>query len=285
MERKFPSIKLLLLSAAALLIFFSPLRGQNPLQKQFDMAERLYNEGLYFDAVTEYKRLQFFDSLKQYEYASDFKIAMSYKMGGMFDNAILYFVKAEKSAPSPKEKYESEIQNIRTNILRKTTPRALELLAKLEADSVNGSNLDEIHYWKGWAYMFGDDFARAALEFSLSAQGEELKNICLATDAGKYSVTFAKVISYILPGAGEIYTGNYLQGILSLGWNLASGYWMVSSFAEKKVLEGILIGDLLFLRFYRGNIQNASKYAVEKNLEITNKTLFYIQNNYRGIKP
>jgi len=46
-----------------------------------------------------------------------------------------------------------------------------------------------------------------------------------------------------------------------------------------------LIGSLLWWRFYSGNIQNAEKFAIEKNLEITNSALHYLQDKYNGRKP
>jgi hypothetical protein len=268
-----------------LLAGFNSVSAQNSIEQQYKTAEALYQAELYFDAVTEYKRLLCFDEQKKYEYDASFKIAICYKMGGKYDDAVQYFIKAEKNAPSGDEKYNTQIQIIRTNILRKTTARALELLARLEAEPANKNKSEEIAYWRGWTYMMNDDFEQAALQFGIVNKDHELKKICIQANSEKYSVTFAKVISYILPGAGQIYTGEIVSGLLSLGWNALFGCLTINAFIEKRIFDGILIGDLLFLRFYRGNIQNAEKFAVEKNLEITNKALRYIQNNYRGIKP
>jgi hypothetical protein len=101
----------------------------------------------------------------------------------------------------------------------------------------------------------------------------------------KYSVNFAKIISYILPGAGQIYTGNYVSGLLSLSWNILLGYFTINAFMEDRAFDGVVIGSLLWLRFYRGNIQNAVDFAVEKNSEISNRALEKIQKDFKGIKP
>ena len=268
-----------------IILSFISLNAQDNSAGQYKIAEDMYKAELYYDAITEYKRLLFFDSTKYYEYEGNCKIALCYKMGGKYNEAVHYFIKAEKSAPGANEKFEAQIQIIRVNILRRTTGRAIELLDILEANLANKSKIEEIHYWKGWAYMLGDDLEKAAGQFGQIDQNHELKKLCGRANSDKYSVTFAKVISYILPGAGEIYTGEIVSGLLSLGWNALFGYMTVNSFVEKRVFDGILTGDLLFLRFYRGTIQNAEKFALSKNLEITNKMLLYIQNNYRGIKP
>jgi len=39
------------------------------------------------------------------------------------------------------------------------------------------------------------------------------------------------------------------------------------------------------MRFYRGNFQNAEEFALQKNLEMSNKALNYLQYQYQGLKP
>jgi hypothetical protein len=88
-----------------------------------------------------------------------------------------------------------------------------------------------------------------------------------------------------LPGSGQIYAGNYFSGFLSLAWNVAAGYFTINSFLANRAFDGIVIGELVWLRFYKGNVENAEKYAVQKNLEVSNKTLKFLQEEYRGLKP
>ena len=100
---------------------------------------------------------------------------------------------------------------------------------------------------------------------------------------GKFS--FSKLLAYILPGAGQFYTGEYLSGAMSLSWNILFGYLTINSFVEERVFDGFAIGTLLWMRFYRGNYQNAERFAENKNIEIANNKLKYIQQNYQGLKP
>ncbi|HSP87841.1 MAG TPA: hypothetical protein VLN45_06890, partial [Ignavibacteriaceae bacterium] len=152
-------------------------------------------------------------------------------------------------------------------------------------DSRWGNRKNEINYWKGWAYIFADDWDKAAEEFSKNPQDKELKELCEQTDKKKYSVAFAKIASVILPGAGQFYTGNYLSGLLSLGWCALWGYIAVDAFIEDRIFDGIAVGNFLWFRFYQGNLQNAEKFAVEKNIQISNESLYYLQHSYDGIKP
>jgi TM2 domain-containing membrane protein YozV len=101
----------------------------------------------------------------------------------------------------------------------------------------------------------------------------------------KYSVLFAKLSSFIIPGSGQFYTGNYLSGLMSLGWNVLWGYLTINAFVSDKAIEGILIGGLLWARFYKGNFQNAEQFALQKNNEISNSAYKYLAKKYIGEKP
>ena len=76
-----------------------------------------------------------------------------------------------------------------------------------------------------------------------------------------------------------------MSGVLSLGWNALFGYLTVQAFSADRVFDGIVVGSMLWLRFYNGNLTNAEKFAVEKNSVLNNETLEYLQKNYQGLKP
>ena len=266
-------------------IFGTPALSQQYLSRQIDYANNLFESRLYYEAITEFKRLLFFDKNSIYDYDVNFKIGQSYKKGAKFDEAIKFFFIAAAKARTSHEAYNAKIEIIRTNILRKTTARALALLSELEKNEEYKSQIHEINYWRGWSYMFANDWERASQAFRKVPYAIELKMLCDSVENAKYSVTFAKVISYILPGSGQFYTEDYLSGLMSLSWNILWGYLTINSFAEERVFDGLVIGNLLWFRFYRGNYQNAEKYTEQKNIEIANKALRNLQYNYQGIKP
>ncbi len=267
------------------ILIYAPGFSQTLLYKQLSFADSLFSSQQYFDAITEYKRIQFFDNEKVLAYKTSLKIGLSYKAGAKFEDAIKYFAQAEQYSRSIDEVFEARTQIIRTNILRKTTDRAIELCDQLEAESRFSDLKDIIYYWRGWAFMFAYNWNLASEEFNKINPLHQLKIICDKVEDSKVSVTFAKVISYILPGAGQFYSGNYLSGIMSLGWNLLTGYFTVKAFLDNRVFDGIVTAELLWLRFYRGNIQNAGAMAIEHNLEVANKALRYLQYEYKGSKP
>jgi TM2 domain-containing membrane protein YozV len=261
------------------------LFSQDALRDQYSCALKLYNSGQYYDAITELKRLLFFDNKKNYTYDANEIIGMSYKMGAKFSDAILYFTIAEMNAGNAGQLFTSKIEVVRSNILRRTTSHAIALLDSLKKDGRFTAKTEDINYWTGWAYIFEDRWDEASRLFSDIDSAKSLAEFCKDVDQEKYSVTFADIISHFIPGAGQIYTGHYVSGFLSLGWNVLWGYLTINAFVENRVFDGLVIGNLLWLRFYSGNLQNAVKYAKDENTGITNKALDYLQSGYQGLKP
>lgn len=263
----------------------SNLFSQDNLKIQFDSAANLYNSGQYYDAVTEFKRLLFFDHEKIYAYSANQYVGLSYKMGAKFSDAILHFTVAEMNASNRDDLFNSKIEIIRANILRRTSAHAIALLDSLQKDGRFKNKSPQIFYWEGWAYIFDDKWDEAAKEFSKTDSNKALAQFCKNIDEKKYSETFANIASHFIPGSGQIYTGHYFSGFLSLGWNVLWGYLTINSFVADRIFDGLVVGNFLWLRFYNGNLQNAVKFTDEENLKITNEALNYLQTGYQGTKP
>lgn len=266
-----------------LLVFTSG--AQTSLQNQFKIASQLYESENYFDAVTEFKRLLFFDSNNEYSFPANYYIGESYKAGGRFSDAVRHFILAELSAESIDEIYNAKIGNIKTNILRRTTDRSIRLIDEMLNDARFFDKKNELIYWKGWSYIFSGKWKEASEEFYRINPDHELYRLTLSIEDTLYSESLAKILSYAIPGAGQFYTGEYVSGLLSLGWNVLWGYLSINAFIEERVFDGLVITNFLWLRFYNGNIHNAEKFAVEKNNEIVNRALDFLQYNYMGEKP
>jgi hypothetical protein len=76
-----------------------------------------------------------------------------------------------------------------------------------------------------------------------------------------------------------------VSGLISIGWNVLWGYLTINAFSEDRIFDGLAIGSLLWWRFFSGNLHNAEKFALQKNLTITNSALRFLQNKYSGDKP
>lgn len=277
----FVNKKIIVISIFLLLTAYA----QSSLQDQYNYAIKLFNQEKYFDTITEFKRLKYFDKQAKYQFDCNYYIGLSYKNGGKYDDALKYFTLAEIKSKDDNEYFLAKIFQIRTNILRRTTNQAKKILDQLENDDRFKSRKKEIKYWRGWCYIFADDWDSAYKTFEENNLDTTLANLCKSTDDNLYSVNFAKYSSYLIPGFGQFYTGEYFSGLLSLGWNVLTGYLTINSFVEDRVFDGFIIGNFLWLRFYTGNIQNAEKFAKQKNLTISNETLKFLQNSFNGAKP
>jgi len=259
------------------------LSAQNHLEMQKEYAESLFAGEKYFDAVTEYKRLMFFDENKIYSAEAGLKIAYCYKSGGKFDDAIAVLSKMKENQQINKTDIEIEI--IRLNILRGTYFRAIGLIEKLEREVPEKQS--ELNYWKGWSYMVADEWQKAADAFGNSREKgtEILKNLCISVSEEKYSLSFARTISYILPGAGHFYTGYFIEGIISLGWNVLWGYDVVNAIKADRIFDAVMVGNFLWLRFYTGGSQEAVKLAEIENRKIINEAYKYLSIQFEGKQP
>jgi len=175
--------------------------------------------------------------------------------------------------------------NARVNILRRTNKQAEKILNELLREPRFISKEKEIKYWIGWDYIFSDEWKKAYEIFNENNLDTALAYLCKSVDREKHSVDFAKYTSYIIPGFGQFYTGEYFSGTISLGWNILFGYLTINALVEDRIFDAIIIGNFLWLRFYSGNIQNAEEFAVQKNLRISNKVLEYLKYEYEGERP
>lgn len=265
--------------------YFSISFAQSDYENQFEIAKKFMDEQKYFDAITEFKRLILFnkDSTDLDLYYS--LIGDCYKGGAKFDESIYYYSLSEINAKNIEQIYKAQIKIIRSNILRRTTQRAISLLDSLSVNKNYLDKIDQINYWRGWAYIFSDDWGNASFEFSKVDSAKQLSEFCGLTDDDLYSVPMVKAMSFILPGLGQFYTGNYVSGILSLGWNALWGYLAINAFLTERIFDGIMVSNFLWFRFYRGNFENAEKFADAENQFEMNKALKWLQAEFQGTKP
>ncbi len=257
----------------------------DPLTVQYNKAMLLFESGEYYDAVTEFKRLIFFDKDKKFAFKANMMIGDCYKIGAKFSDAVLYYTYARIAAVSDSELFRADINIVRANILRRTTSRAIMLLNSYYSDPRFFKKSGEINYWKGWAYIFSDRWKKASEAFAKTDTNRDLAEFCDKVDNDMYSATLADILSHVIPGSGQFYTGHYLSGLLSLGWNVLWGYVTINAFAANRIFDGLMVGNFLWFRFYRGNYENAEQFAYEKNRTITNKALSYLQFKFKGLKP
>jgi hypothetical protein len=93
-----------------------------------------------------------------------------------------------------------------------------------------------------------------------------------AARARTKSPALAKWLSIFLPGSGQIYCGEWIDGLNALALSVATGYLLVGNILEKRIQEVALNSLFLFNRFYQGDKDNAVSLALRSN-ERLNRSL------------
>jgi TM2 domain-containing membrane protein YozV len=267
------------------LSFYAAAQDKLVLEKQFAFAKDLQSQGQLFDAVTEYERLLCFDTLHQYGFDANKNIAACYRRGAKYKEAVTYAGASLKYAKNRDDIHETKIELVKLHLLNRTFSSASNILSSMEKDTADKSGEQEIHYWRGWICMFSNEWEKAADEFAFVDSAQSLRQFCMQTEKKQYPVTTLKILSAVIPGSGQMITGHVWNGLLSLGWNALWGYLTVEAAVADRVGDALLIGDLLWLRFYTGNIENAGKFADEKNAQLFQDALRYLQDEFIGAKP
>ena len=76
-----------------------------------------------------------------------------------------------------------------------------------------------------------------------------------------------KILSFIIPGLGQLSLGKPKDAVFSLGLTSLSGLFTADSFLNGYYFSGILTAMPLFVRFYFGGIQNVNRILDQKRLK------------------
>ena len=79
------------------------------------------------------------------------------------------------------------------------------------------------------------------------------------------SVKFAEILSRIFPGAGQVYTGGWRDGLNAFLLNGALGFVAVDMVLDGHYVNATLFGVFIFWRYYQGNTFRAGQAAEQFN--------------------
>ncbi len=250
-------------------------------KRSFEYASQLLRKNDYYRAITEFKRYIFFGKDKFLIEKSKYTIGLAYLMGGDYKNARNQFnlLLYDNSSPFSESAllrlgdvdFFKTVETIKIHKHYEFSPARFEgdYYSRYLRDYPSANGYVEAYNKLLFVTLLNFDFKNfyslansvnrpkndAIIdEFKLKA--EELKDIT------QKSVTFAKIISIIIPGAGQIYAGEFNKGVVALLVNAAfigASYYTYTNYSK---LLGIILG-YYELSFYFGNINNAG-LAVEK---------------------
>jgi hypothetical protein len=287
-----------LVSVVSFILFFNLSANSQELfdsmlTYQYEYANNFFLQENYFDAITEFKRLLFFDKKEQFSYESNLLIAKSYVQGGYYKNAENYFHRASLFSRSSRQLFDVKIEELKMHLISRDELQAMDVISEITSRKDFLNFKSESLYWSGVTHLFFNHAEAAKVFFNqINEKRSEyyihsqfLIQVCDSVLHQQKSLYTAKILSYAFPGAGQLYISEYYSGLLSLLWNFLSLYLTINAFSSKREFDGVILLSLLWYRFYAGNIENTEKLTENFNTKVLNKWLNYLRIEYKGPKP
>ena len=252
-----------------------------------DFAETLFNLERYEEAITEYKRFIFFNPADYRIDHAFHKLGLCYKAQEKWEKAIKALRMSVEATVDDSLKEERKVESGIIQIAcGKYSTAQLELLRVAHFGKYPSSK-QKARFFLGACYLYLFDWANANETFgdfysqcNQPSCGEKKKlvdSLLIEARSLPYkSVRTAKILSTFLPGAGQLYVGNWKKSLNALTINSATAFLLWDSIENKDYLSVSLSG-FLFLRYYLGNrhhaAQNAKRYNQRLNRKETEKIL------------
>ncbi|MDQ1317017.1 MAG: hypothetical protein QG641_784 [Candidatus Poribacteria bacterium] len=241
------------------------------------LADNLSKQGKYDEAITEYKRFIFFNP----DYADNsqvfYKMGLAYRAEHDWHHAIDAMETSITLTQNPEIANERRLSLATTLIASKNYNLAkLELVRILDSTKDNSLSR-KVLYFSGIASIYSFDWDAAKKNFndfyddSSNKSAKELNSVLLRVKSYK-STTTAKILSTIIPGAGQVYAGNWHDGLNAFILNGVIIGFIANSVYKKDYRDALLITFLLSYRYYKGNIYHAEKDVEKYNEAVDLRT-------------
>jgi hypothetical protein len=233
---------------------------------QLSLADSLYAQRYYELAAVEYEREFFFypellnDQVKRLNYAVSLLKSNELKGIAEFNTVIDEFPDSDPKLKITMAKYYIQMENYY---------QAIQLLSETEEKRL-----------LGFTYLLDNRLSTARNFFIEHGDDELARDIDAYINRPKKSIRTAALLSFMCPGAGEVYASNVKGGVRSFLLNLGSGVLLYNAIRKKKYVDAILIFNFLFQRFYLGSVFNAQKSALEWNKQNKEKWFNELENKY-----
>lgn len=253
------------------------IKAQTP-KELFEYSNECFKNASFSDAIKNYKRLIFFDK-EIYGPQCYQNIGTSYYKLAEYNEAINYFDLAYNSSLNDSIKLESIFNKVLCYMQLKSYDYALLEIFNI-SDSLSLKNIARKKFYEGSIYYMQGNYEKALESFEniYSKDNEYKKKLNDIYNAflkeNKFSVNRAKILSYIIPGLGQAYSGDYKNSINSflLTAGFVTLYLTVASTISP--IEAIVGIGPWFQRYYQGGIKHSGLIAQKKKEKIKSK--YYI---------
>ncbi len=263
-------------------------RGEEDnIQRQFEYAESLFEEGDFYRAITEYKRFIFFFP-KEEEKAEKcyFMIGKSYFKAKKWVEAIdalkVFTVKFPRSFMLNDALY---LRGVAEKNLKKYDDALLTFEEIIKTSSGEYRNkaiyqralvLVDMEDWKGAGETFLKIPEESVLSPAARTFSSELENI---DNLPRKSPATAGTLAAIMPGAGHLYTERPRDALVAFLLNGAFIWAAVELFNDENYVAGGVV-TFFELGWYSGNIYSAVSSAHKYNKRVKEKFLKNLGDRY-----
>lgn len=243
-----------------------------------NLAESLFESGNYEEAITEYKRFIFFNSESEKLSTAYYKIGLSYRNEGRWEESINALQQAIQFSPTESIRNEMEMALAVILIASKNYSASEFQLLKIETSSSSPIMRKKAAFFRGivYLYTFRWEEAKKAFHIYFSNETSVVDNfsikidsmLSIAKDLEYKSPATAKLFSTLLPGTGQLYVGDWRNGLNALMLNALTGYILFDSLIVGNYISATTLYLPIFQRYYTGN-----RYHTEKIAEAYNERL------------
>lgn len=229
-------------------------------------------------ALKTYQRVLYFSG-NQYRDECQRELAALYAATGDFDKSIFYCDLLYQNASTDSLRYEALFSKTGMLMLQTEYKKALLELFSLP------NNLPEPWMSRKRLYLGAAHFG--IREFELAGQDlrplfgpEDTKELAQfekllrqAERVSRKNPKTARLLSMILPGAGQFYAGDIKNGLNSLLLNGLLGYWFVATGLSYTFIDAAATITPWLFRYYGGGVRRAGE-ILEKKKEQRLRTIF-----------
>lgn len=266
------------LYALALLLFLPDVYAtcqEERSQRYLELAVKYVHNGNLDAAITEYYRHIYLHPDDAELRSVYLRLGIAYRDAGMHLECLRTLSQALERSTTRDERAHTRLEIASANLIFDQPLQAqLVLLRILAAPPTDSTLILRTHLLLGVTNVMVQQWNDASYNLLRWASSRpnapdvraSLSELLADTsDIPHRSPTLAKVLSAIIPGSGQMYCGEFWDGLNALALNGAliwSGYAQIM---DKRYLAAALTGVPLVGRYYLGNLDHAERYASEFN--------------------
>ncbi|MFQ6043835.1 MAG: tol-pal system YbgF family protein [Candidatus Poribacteria bacterium] len=244
-------------------------------------ADSLFNEEDYKNAIHEYKRYLFLYPDSPIADEVQFRIATCYRNAGDLNAAILAYQAINNYQSIPKVR----LKIAESYLFQGKYPEALELLRQFvekypahklapRAEFLIGASYMELKNWK----LSSQSFRRVLDEYPQSTfatvSGNLAKSITRADNLPHRSPLLSGLMSTVVPGGGQMYSGRFSDGLYALmviATTTAGTIYYISQERYKIAIPLGIVSAIFYAGNIYGGIQSARIFNVREKTQFLNE--------------